>query len=101
GNSTPAPDGLFETAGNWSLSLPPTLDDQAVFNVPASYTVTLGTSPTVDTVGINAGQVTFESNAASIRQVTTLRGWTQSSGSATLNRVDLGIGGDMTLEGAS
>ncbi len=101
GAATPGPDGFFETAGNWALSLPPTLDDQAVFGIASPYTVTLASSPTLSGTSFNAGHVTFVSSTLARRQVTTLLGWSQSGGHATLDNIDLNVGADATLQGTS
>src|SRR5690606_10698708 len=93
GQATPGPSGFYETAGNWALSLPPTIDDQAVFGVAAPYTVTLATSPTLGSAHFSAGHVTLDSSTLTTRQLTTLLDWTQSGAGSTLDNIGLSVGG--------
>src|SRR5947209_5862463 len=51
--------GNFADGPNWSLGAPPTMSDNALFNVPGTYTI-LVSSGASDSASFTAGNVTLD-----------------------------------------
>jgi T5SS/PEP-CTERM-associated repeat protein len=80
--------GIFTANANWTDNSSPTSSDSATFGVEGVYAVSFVTSPTVQNLFVNAGDVTFQSSGG----LKTLTVFNTSQGNVRLNGGNLSLG---------
>ncbi len=64
---TNAAGGMWHTSGNWSPSSVPATDQNVVFDLDSTYTVTLNRNTTINNLDVSAGHVTIDPQSNILR----------------------------------